>query len=201
MKFDYKEFLQKSKEKIVAVSKKLNKKAVVAVGAVVILGSAVLLNFLVAEPVTVTEGKKGLDVAIDLSDVGASVAAKEAEEIMNEEGSDAFAEMSLSRKQARDEAMEVLKEVAHSSTAIDSMKQDALNSIQQIAVDIENEANIEGLIMAKGFEECVAVINGDTASVIVKTDGLLDNEVAQISEIVYNQTGIHPDNLRIIESD
>ncbi len=201
MKFDYKEFFKKSKEKIISVSKKLNKKAVVAVGAVVILGSAVLLNFLVAEPAAVKEKGKGLDVAIDLSDVSASVAEKEAEEMMKNEGSDAFAEMTLSRKQARDEAMEVLKEVAHSSTAIDSMKQDAMNSIRQIAVDIESEANIEGLIMAKGFEECVAVVNGDTASVIVKTDGLLDSEVAQISEIVYNQTGIHPDNLRIIESN
>ena len=108
--------------------------------------------------------------------------------------------MTLSRRKARDEALEVLTGVAESSTAIDSMKQEALGELQQIAVDIENEANIESLVMAKGFNECVAVVNGDTASIIVKTDGLMANEVAQISEIVYEQTGIHPDNLNIIES-
>ena len=112
-----------------------------------------------------------------------------------------FAEMTMSRRKARDEAMEVLTGVAQSSTAIDSMKQEALGEIQKIADYIECEANIESLIMAKGFEECVAIVNGDTASVIVKSDGLLDTEVAQISEIVYNQAGIHPDNLNIIESD
>ncbi|MBE6714528.1 MAG: SpoIIIAH-like family protein [Ruminococcaceae bacterium] len=201
MKIKFKELWEKTKQETVKIAKKLNKKAVVAVGAVVILGGAVLLNFLLVPAPEKKESGNNLDVAIDLSDVSSAIAEKEKENGQSTSKNDAFAEMTLSREQARDEAMEVLKEVAQSSTAIDSMKQDALNSIKQIAVDIENEANIEGLIKAKGFEECVAVVNGDTASVIVKTDGLLDNEVAQISEIVYNQTGIHPDNLRIIESE
>lgn len=195
----FKEFLEKSKKTVVTVAKKVNKKAVVAVGAVLILGGAVLLNFLL---VPEEEKKKdGLDVAIDLTDVSQALADKEAEEAGKDSSKeDAFAAMTLSRRKARDEALEVLTGVAESSTAIDSMKQEALGELQQIAVDIENEANIESLVMAKGFNECVAVVNGDTASIIVKTDGLMANEVAQISEIVYEQTGIHPDNLNIIES-
>lgn len=195
----FKEFLEKSKKTVVTVAKKVNKKAVVAVGAVLILGGAVLLNFLLVPE----EAKKkdGLDVAIDLTDVSQALADKEAEEAGKDSSKeDAFAAMTLSRRKARDEALEVLTGVAESSTAIDSMKQEALGELQQIAVDIENEANIESLVMAKGFNECVAVVNGDTASIIVKTDGLMANEVAQISEIVYEQTGIHPDNLNIIES-
>ena len=198
----FKEILEKCKNGVVKTAKKLNKKAVVAVGAVLVLGGAVLLNFLLV-PDASEENKKGIDVAIDLSDVSAAVAEKEAESAGadGETKVDVFAEMTLSRRQARDEALEVLTGVAESSTAIDSMKQEALGELQQIATDIENEANIESLVMAKGFEECVAVVNGDTASVIVKTEGLLDSEVAQISEIVYEQTGIHPDNLNIIESE
>ncbi|MBQ2729258.1 MAG: SpoIIIAH-like family protein [Clostridia bacterium] len=195
----FKEFLEKSKKTVVTVAKKVNKKAVVAVGAVLILGGAVLLNFLLVPE----EAKKkdGIDVAIDLTDVSQALADKEAEEAGKDNSKeDAFAAMTLSRRKARDEALEVLTGVAESSTAIDSMKQEALGELQQIAVDIENEANIESLVMAKGFNECVAVVNGDTASIIVKTDGLMANEVAQISEIVYEQTGIHPDNLNIIES-
>ncbi len=198
----FKEVLSKTKTGVVSVAKRINKKAVVAVGAVLILGVAVLLNFLLI-PADGTDTKKGLDVALDLSDVSAAVAEKEVSEASaeGEEAADVFAEMVLSRKRARDEAKEVLTGVAESSTAIDSMKEEALGELQKLADDIECEANIESLIMAKGFEECVAVVNGDTASVIVKTEGLLDSEVAQISEIVFEQAGVHPDNLNIIESD
>ncbi len=196
----FKEFLKKAKEVLVKIAKRVNKKAVVAAAAVLVLLSAVLLNFLLV-PDKEEKKKEGIDVAIDLSDVSAAVAEKEEEKVSSESKDNAFAQMTLSRKKARDEALEVLTGVAQSSTAIDSMKQEALGELQQIAVDIENEANIESLVMAKGFEECVAVVNGDTASVIVKTEGLLDTEVAQISEIVYEQAGIHPDNLNIIESN
>lgn len=198
----FKEAVNKTKAGIASVAKKMNKKAIVAVGAVLILGVAVLLNFLLI-PAEGAGNSKGLDVAIDLSDVSAAVAEKESEAVSagDEEKADVFSEMTLSRKKARDEAKEVLTGVAESSTAIDSMKEEALGELQKIADDIECEANIESLIMAKGFEECVAVVNGDTASVIVKTDGLLDSEVAQISEIVFEQAGVHPNNLNIIESD
>ena len=197
---NFKSILQKSKSTVLSVAKRVNKKIAVIAGACLILCGAVILNFIL---VPGTEEKKdGLDVAIDLSDVSQALADKEAQEAGKEEsGEDSFAQMTLSRKKARDEALEVLTGVAESSTAIDSMKQDALRELQQIAVDIENEANIESLVMAKGFSECVAVVNGDTASVIVKTDGLLATEVAQISEIVYEQAGVHPDNLSIIESN
>ena len=96
--------------------------------------------------------------------------------------------------------MEVLNAVSESDTSVDAMKEEAMNEIQKIAKDIECEANIESLVKAKGFEECVAVINGDSAQVIVKTDGLMENEVAQISEIVYQQANVVPNNLHIIES-
>lgn len=198
---NFKDIGIKVKESAVRIFKSLNKKILVTVGAVLVLACAVVLNFILVPQSGKKEG--GLDVALDLTDVSAAIADKEGktENASGEEKTDVFSEMTLSRRQARDEAMEVLTGVAQSSTAIDSMKQDALNSIKSIAVDIEKEANIESLIMAKGFEECVAVVNGDTASVIVKTDGLLDTQVAQISEIVWEQAGVHPDNLNIIESE
>ena len=198
---NFKDIGIKVKESAVRIFKSLNKKILVTVGAVLVLACAVVLNFILVPQSGKKEG--GLDVALDLTDVSAAIADKEGktENASGEEKTDVFSEMTLSRRQARDEAMEVLTGVAQSSTAIDSMTQDALNSIKSIAVDIEKEANIESLIMAKGFEECVAVVNGDTASVIVKTDGLLDTQVAQISEIVWEQAGVHPDNLNIIESE
>ena len=63
------------------------------------------------------------------------------------------------------------------------------------------ESNIETLVMAKGFSDCVAVINGDMATIVVKTDGdgLLASEISQINEIVYEQAQILPVNIKITE--
>ena len=93
----------------------------------------------------------------------------------------------------------MLSAVASSDSAIDEVKQQAESDIAAIAAAIEIEANIEELVKAKGFEDCVAVINGDLASVIVKSDGLLPSEIAQITKIVYDQSGILPVNLTIME--
>lgn len=71
--------------------------------------------------------------------------------------------------------------------------------MSQIAKDIEREANIETLIEAKGFSDCVAVVNGSTVSIVVKSEGLLPNDIAQINEIVYEQTGVEPVNVKIVE--
>ena len=78
-------------------------------------------------------------------------------------------------------------------------KQQALLDIATMAKVIENESNIETLVKAKGFEECVAVINGEKASVIVKSEGLQPNHLSQILEIVYLQAGILPENVTIME--
>ena len=83
--------------------------------------------------------------------------------------------------------------------ALEEAKEAALDDINRLALDIEREANIETLVLSKGFEQCVAVISDDSCNVIVKTTGLLPGDVAQISEIVYEQAGILPDNLKIIE--
>lgn len=110
-----------------------------------------------------------------------------------------FAATQVSRQRARDEAMEVLRGVVDSTEAQEAVKGQALSDITRIALDMEREANIETLITSKGFEQCVAVVNGSSANIIVKSDGLLPNEIAQINEIVYEQTGILPANVKIIE--
>lgn len=108
--------------------------------------------------------------------------------------------MVLSRTQARDEAIEVLNGVINSESAVAEVKNEAQAEINKIAKDVENEANIETLVKSKGFEACVAVISGDSANIIVKSDGITPAQISQISEIVYEQAGIIPANLKIIEN-
>ena len=112
--------------------------------------------------------------------------------------SDYFAAAALTRQQSRDEAIDVLKLVANNEEASAEAKAEAQAKISQIAVDIQNEANIETLVKAKGFEECVAVISENSASVIVKAESLQANEAAQIMAIVYETAGILPENVTIV---
>ena len=112
-----------------------------------------------------------------------------------------FAVAAVSRKRARDESIELLSSIVNSAESMPDIKDRALNDIGKIASEIEKEANIEVLVKAKGFMECVAVVSGENANIIVKTEGLMPNEVAQIKEIAYEQAGISPGNVKIIEKN
>lgn len=112
---------------------------------------------------------------------------------------DYFATSLVNRQRARDEAIEVLQGVVENASTDEEAKTKAMGEISQIALDMDNESKIETLVQAKGFEQCVAVISGGTASIIVKSNELIDNQISQINEIVYEQSGILPENIKIIQ--
>ena len=110
-----------------------------------------------------------------------------------------FSAASINREKSRDEALETLQVVVDSAEELPETRDRALSEIMQIASDIEIEATIEEMIKAKGFEDCDAIISGDNINVIVKSDGLLTSEVAQITDIVKSETGYSAENIRIVE--
>lgn len=184
---------EKKPNKFKAFFKKIGTKNLIVICAVLLIGAAVCVNYVLYRQ---DNKSPDTDVDIDLDNTDIN-------DILDKDpnASDYFSQTALSRQQARDEALEVLQTVAKSETALPEAVQSALEDIAQIAKDIENESNIETLIQAKGFEECIAVISDGKATIIVQTDGLLASEVAQINDIVYNQSGILPTNLTIIEKN
>ena len=130
------------------------------------------------------------EIGMDYSDMQSSVAEE-----------NYFAIAVVSRKRARDESIDLLNSILDNAESMPDMKDKALKDIENIASEIEKEANIEVLVKAKGFIDCVAVVNGENAHIIVKTEGLLPNEVAQIKEIAYEQAGIMPSNVKIVEKN
>ena len=110
-----------------------------------------------------------------------------------------FASAAINREQTRDESMEVLNQLANNPDALPDTKEDALNAIAQLVEDMNAEANIETLVKAKGFEECVAIVAGESCTVVVKSGGLNAAETAMILEIVCEQTSAEPENVKIIE--
>lgn len=183
--------IQKKPNKVKAFFKKIGVRNLVVICAVLLIGGAVGVNYILY---TQQDDEPAGDVDIDLDNTDIQDTLEQ-----DENTSDYFAQTALSRQQARDEALEVLQAVATNSSALPEAVDAALADIAQIAKDIDSESKIETLVRAKGFEECIAVINDDSATVIVKTDGLLASEVAQINEIVYEQSGILPTGLKIIE--
>ena len=67
-----------------------------------------------------------------------------------------------------------------------------------IASEIDAEANIEALLISKGFDDCIAILNGDSINVVVKSARELQPaQIAQINAVVYEQTGLEPVNVVI----
>ena len=169
--------------------KKIGARNIVIALSVLLIGAAVYVNWqLFGAPSIKTDDPAGAATEVNQND------ATPAE-------TDYFASADVSRKQARDEAKEVLQSVVDDKEALDAAKEKALADIAAMAANIELEANIEQLIKAKGFEECVAVINGDKATVVVKSEGLKPNKLSQILEIVYKQANILPENVTITEKN
>ena len=63
----------------------------------------------------------------------------------------------------------------------------------------ESEGKIESLIKAQGFDDCVVYLNGSTANIVVKTEGLESAQAAQIKDILLTEVTIPAENIRIFE--
>ena len=180
--------------KFKAIILKIGKRNLVVAASVLIIGAAVLLNFLLF---TGNDGNSGYD-GYDQPSGNISDSLDNSNDTPTDGDSTYFSATQVSRQRARDEALEVLQAVVDNAEASETVKNEALAGISEIADEIRKEANIESLITAKGFAHCVAVMNGDTISIIVSADTLQPAQLAQINSIVYEQTGIKPAGVTII---
>ena len=181
--------VSKTKETI----KKIGRKNLAVILSVLVIGGAVWLNIALFTSAGANKGASAGNILDNTEDVGGG----------EDQVSDVdafFASAQVERKKSRDEAIEVLQLVVENPEALDESKSLAMAEINKIAEAIEDEANIESLVSAKGFEKCIAVISDSGCNVIVRVStSLLPNQIAQIQEIVYEQAGVLPSNVKIIE--
>ncbi len=112
---------------------------------------------------------------------------------------DYFAAVRLSRQQARDSAVSLLQEaMAYSQDEEMSQSNEQLEELVQIALC---EAQIESLVIAKGYAECVAYISNGGISVAVATPegGLNETDVAVIADIVLTQSDFDLADIHVVE--
>ena len=178
----------------------INKRSVAVIASLALICGALVVNYALGG---------GADISANAGDdpsteAGADASTGNVEKVdsgtaAGDADAEYFQSASVSRRRARDESLEVLQLVADSEDALQESKDSALASISKIASQIEQESNIESLIVAKGFENCIALVSDDSATVIVQSDGLLPSEVAQITEIICSETSLPAASVKIVE--
>jgi len=114
-----------------------------------------------------------------------------------------FASARLNRQQARDSALAILQSTAESDSAGEAAKAEAGQAIETMAATTVSEAQIENLVIAKGYADCVTFISDAGVSVVVSAteNGLQNEDVAKITEIVTGETGVPAAQITIIEAE
>ena len=101
------------------------------------------------------------------------------------------------REENQNKIEETVKEALKSDKLTAEDKKAATQKVAQLA-DTITKANIETLVKAKGFEDCVAIINNDSITIVVKSDGLTTAQTLQIQDIATSQTNISLANVKIV---
>lgn len=168
----------------------LGKKQLLAAGLTVLLGAAVAVNFIVAD-----KDKKITQPTAPVSD-----SYGEPKLVSDDSGTAAyFAQARLDRQTTREQAAEVLQTMYGGG----DLTEDELSVVAVDAVKlggyIESENKIETMLKAQGFEDALCYLSGDSANIIVKTEGLDAVGAAKIKNTLLSEVEIPNDRITIVE--
>lgn len=186
------------------------RKNAVVLTVLVLVGAAVVINWKFSPPAEDVSGEvSGEESGQKL--LGQSTLVSGEEDGSAPEGEDAvytgtdyFASARLTRQQARDSAIELLRQAAAEEGAAESAATEASEGIQALAAYTLAEAQIENLVTAKGYADCVAFMGAESISVVVSTrDGaaLTAADVAKITDITMTETGYPASAIKIMAAN
>ena len=185
---------------------KVWKKNMVAAAVLVTVCAGIYVNWLYTEEKVVSNLADTLnaekvmsDETLILSDDMAAIANGES---VNTTATDYFAAVRLSRQQARDSAVNLLQDaMAYSTLENGSKDVESAMELEEIVQTALSEAQIESLIVAKGFADCVAYMSSEGISVAVSAPegGLQQSDVSVIADIVMAQSEYSLDDIRVVE--
>lgn len=180
--------------------KQVWKKRAVVASVLLLVGAAVYMNWRYTDSVD-RSGEKLLGQSTMVSAQEEPAAQGDAAAAVSEE--DYFATARLSRKQARDSAIRMLREAESDENAEQSVLNEASETLQVLASYTVAEAQIENLVTAKGYRDCVVFMGAESVSVVVAPPegGLTVTDVARIKDIVINESDYTPQQIKIMEAD
>ena len=110
---------------------------------------------------------------------------------------DYFTKSKLERDTMYSQMLESYENILNSTNSLETQKQSATDEIKKIN-DTKNSIMIcENLIQTKGFENTIIFVNGDSVSVIIKSDELTAEEVAQVQNIISREMKTEIENIHI----
>ncbi len=174
----------------------IRKKHIIMTCLTLMLAVAVYINYATA-PISPEKSQKKISV----SEKGDTVSYGETEFVNAEAdgASDYFAQARLDKMNNRDEAVQTLQMIIGGGDITeDEMVMNALDAVE-VSKLIEAEGTIESLIKAQGFEDCVAYLDGESAKIVVRTEGLDKAQAASIKEIILGEAEVSAENIRIFE--
>ena len=149
---------------------------------------------------TLDEQKILDDATLVLAPQEDSLEALASADVQQSPTADYFAQMRLSRQESRDSAVELLQEtMAYADEGEDvTASSDQLSRIVSYAL---TEAQIESLVISKGYADCVAYMTEDGISLAVPAaaEGLTEADVALLTDLVTAQSDYKLTQIRIIE--
>lgn len=179
------------------------KKNMVAAAVLVTVCAGIYVNWLYAEDAETQQLTDTLDTEKVMSEellvLSEDVSAITAGEVVDTTADDYFAAVRLSRQQARDNALNLLQETFNAGEGTKAAESSAtLEDIVQTAL---SEAQIESLVIAKGYTDCVVYMTNEGISVAVASpaQGLQEADVAVIADIVMSQSDYSLNTIRIVE--
>ena len=182
---------------------KVWKKNMVAAAILVTVCAGIYVNWVYTEDSMAVSLTDTLDsekvMSEEMLDLSEDMAAIAAGEDLDTTAADYFAAVRLSRQQARDSALNLLQEaMAYSEGTKEAESSAELEVIVETAL---SEAQIESLVIAKGYTDCVAYMTGDGISVAVSSPegGLQQADVTVIADIVMAQSDYGLEDIRVVE--
>ena len=175
------------------------KKNVIAAAVLVVVCAGIYMNWMYTNDQAVADLTDTLDAQKVMSQDSLLLEVDNLTAEGTDTVSDYFAAVRLSRQQARDSAVELLQEAMAYGEGEDSTQTNA--QLEELVQTALTEAQIESLVIAKGYAECVAYMSESGISVAVATPegGLQQTDVAVIADIVMTQGGFSMDEIYVIE--
>lgn len=195
---------------------KIGKKQLILTGLVLTLGAAVYLNWQFSGNTDLLSGSDAVSVSKELGEAefvntssdkkaGESTAQKSTELSSSKESTasaskssdEYFSQAKVNRQQTQDDIAEMTQKILESSEESDAAKAEAVAKAAELATVMEQQTNVESLIKAKGFEECMVFIQNGECSIVVRDSDLTADDALIIKDIATGQTGITVDKIKV----
>lgn len=166
---------------------------IIAALLVVVLGSALFVNWLVNSahlPLSISATTTQSDEELGKAQYVSATTAK----------SDYFKESKLKREKTLDNTLKELGDVIDSDKATSDEKKSAIDMYAKLSERKSLEGDVETLICAKGVSECIVILGEKSCEVVVPSEQLNDTLALQIKEIVNNKTEIAAEKITVSTS-